>query len=237
MTSSSYSVRRSRISAIQELAPHGEGPLHVGWQRLRAALRGAGVAPGLVARSFHARLGPHARVCPTRETVIELMDGYCLGEALGRPSEARYLSHRDGERDSARQIVARIRRALPELGMLTLADESRGGTSRLVLRARGVWAVVPTDEVEEEHFRVGQTDYVRRTVTVDGLVEATNQLLAMRDLPVRFLPLNAPDDVDAYLAVDPAAAEVLDRVCFWAAPLDELRGFARWPESDTACVA
>ncbi len=232
----SYSPRKSRISAIHELAPRREGPLHVGWQRVRAALRGAGVVPGLVSRSFHARLGPHARLCPTPEAMLELVDGYLLGEGLGRTSEGRYLSHRDGVRESARRIVARLRAAVPELGMLTLADESAGSRTRLVLRAVGVCAPVPTEEIEVERLEVGQTRYVQRTVTVDGLVEATNELLAVRGLPFRFLPLSTPDDVDAYLAVDRAGAEILEQVRFWAAPLDELRAFARWPE-DTAAVA
>jgi len=231
--------RRTSISAIEELAPRREGPLHVGWQVLRGALRGSGVAPDLVRRSFHARLGPHARVCPTQQTIFELIDSYLLGDALGRVSEGRYVAHREGERESARGIVARIRRALPELGMLALADESRHGHSHLLLRVPGSHVEVAPEQVEVDEWQVGDARYMQRTVTVEGLVEAANELLAMKGAPFRFLPLNAPDDVDAYLAIDEAGAEMLDRVGFWAAPVEELRDFARWnePVEDAAQVA
>lgn len=231
------SRRRTSISAIEELAPRREGPLHVGWQRLRAALRGAGLVPDLVRRSFHARLGPHARVRPTPETVFELLDGYMLGDAAGRTSEGRYVAHREGERESARGIVARIRRALPELGMLTLAEESRNGRTQLMLRVVGAHVEVAPDEVELDAWEVGDARYVQRTVSIDGLIEATNELLAMHGVAFRFLPMDAPDDVDAYLAVDEAGAELLDTIQFWAAPLAELRAFARWPEAAAAQVA
>ena len=224
----SYSLRRSRISAIEELSPRREGPLHVGWQRLRAAMRGGGVCPDLVCRSFHARLGPRARLCPTPEGVFELLDTYFHGDARGRLGEGRWLSHVDGERACARQIVARLRRQVPELGMLTLSDESTGAGRQLMLRMVGGCVAVPLEEVEVEELHVGQTRYVRRTVTVDGLVQATNQLLAMRGASFRFLPVDAGEDVDAYMAAEPAAAKVLDRVGFWAEPLEELHAFAGW---------
>lgn len=234
LTMSSYSPRRSRISAIEELAPRREGPVHVGWQRLRAAMRGGGVCSDLVRRSFHARLGPRARMCPTPEGIFELLDTYFHGDGCGRVNEGRWLSHVDGERSCARQIVARLRRQVPELGMLTLSDESEPGGQRLMLRMVGGHVEIPPDEVEVEELRVGETVYVRRTVTIDGLVRATNRLLARRGLALRFLPMDAGDDADGYLAVDPAAAEVLDRVSFWSEPLEALRDFAAWDEAAQA---
>lgn len=194
------------------------------------------MVPDLVRRSFHARLGPHARVCPTRDTMFELIDGYLQGDAFGRVSEGRYVAHRDGARESARGIVSRIRRVVPELGMLTLAEETRGGRTQLLLRVVGAHVVVPEEDVEVEAWTVGDASYVQRTVSVDGLVQATNDLLAVHGLGFRFLPMAAPDDVDAYLAVDVRGAEILDHVGFWAAPLDELRAFAGW-QDDAAQVA
>ena len=50
----------------------------------------------------------------------------------------------------------------------------------------------------------------------------------MRGASFRFLPVHAGEDVDAYLAVEPAAAKVLDSVGFWAEPFEDLRDFAGW---------
>jgi len=226
-----YNRRRSRISAIRELAPGREGPLHVGWQQLRAALRGAAVVPDLVQRSFHARLGPHARLRPTATAVLDLLDGYFQAEGAGRLEEGRWLCHRDGDRDSARQIVARLRTVTPELGLLTFDTASDG---QLVLRMAGGCEPVAPEEIEVEHLSCGRSRYIRRTVTVDGLVEAVNRLLARRGIAFRFLPLATPGDVDAYLAVDPRGAEVLDRIGFWDAPLADLQDFAAWPDGSGA---
>jgi len=219
--------RRSYISALRDTAQDREGPLHVGWQRLRAALRGAGVAPGLWKRSLHARLGPHARLKPTRATAFDLLDSYLRLEARGRAAEGRYLAHLEGNRDSARRIVARLRAAVPELGPLTLADERHAGRQRLLLRAVGASAEIAPHCVAEEALD-HDARWVQRTVTVDALVASLNQLLALRGLPFRFLPIDGPEDVAAYLAVDRHGAGLLDEVDFWTAPVEELRGFASW---------
>jgi hypothetical protein len=222
------SQRRSYISALRQVAPQKEGPLHVGWQRLRAALRGARVAPGLWKRSLHAKLGPHARVKPTPHAIVELLDGYLRTEARGRVEEGRFVIHRDGDRDSARRIVARLHAALPELGVLTLADERREGRQTLLLRTVGAHVEVsPVSILEEPLDPSGQ--WVQRTVTVDALVEAANRLLALRQMPIRFLPIDGPDDVAAYLAVDVRSASLLDEIDFWIAPVEDLAGFAGWP--------
>jgi len=231
-----YPVRRSWFPPMAELSPRREGPLHVGWQRVRAALRGAGLMPGLVERSLHARLGPHARVCPTPATVLSLIDEYLSKEARGRVDEGRILVHRAGERTSARQIAARLRRAVPELGMLALSEEGHRGRTRLVLRCMGAHAIVDEEEIETEQLGAGTARWTRRTVTVDALVVAVNELLATLGGPFRFLPMSCPEDANAYLAVDLAGAEVLDSIGFWDEPLDDLDDFASWADGTAAAA-
>jgi hypothetical protein len=210
-------------SVLRELSPELDGPLHVGWQRLRAALRGANVAPGLVSRSFHARLGPSARLCPTEDAVVELLDAYYTREARGQLAEGRFLVVREGERVSARRVVSRLRGIAPELGPLTLCEE-RG---KLLLRTTGAFIEVEPRHIREEH--VGSVGWVRRTVSVDTIVAAANRMLRFYGEPYRFLPVASSDDLNAYLAADAGGAALLDRVDLWAEPLEDLGGFAAWP--------
>ena len=203
----------------------GEPPVHLGWQRLRAALRGAQVTPGLIDDGFHRRVGGAGSRRPTPAATVGLLDRYFHGEAREELAEGRFLCHRAGDGQGARQIVARLSHILPELRMLTLATEGDG----LVLRCVGAHVVIDPDEVEEQHLSAGTTDYVQRTVTVEALVVATNRLLHDLGHGFRFLPMNAPGDVNAFLAVDPSGAQVLDSIGFWAEPLKDLVDVARWP--------
>ncbi len=219
-------------SVLRELSPELDGPLHVGWQRLRAALRGARVAPGLVSRSLHTRLGPSARVCPTEDAVVALLDTYLSREARGQLDEGRLLVVREGERVSARRVVSRVRGVAPELGPLTLCEER----SRLLLRTTGAFIEVERHAIIEENVGEG-TGWTKRTVTVDTLVGAANRMLRFYGETFRFLPLASSDDVNAYLAVDLDGARILDRVDLWAEALDELDPFAAWSLADHARVA
>lgn len=222
---SSKARRLSLLPPLRELDPHRDGPLHVGWQQLRAALRGAEVAPGLLVRSLHSRLGPAARLLPTPRAVVDLLDGYFGGEGRGSLDEGRFLLFREGERLSARKIVARLRQLVPELGPLTLVEETGRNGSRLVIRTTGAFIEVEPLDVDVEHIAPGWT---RRVITVDALVVAANRLLKFYGEPIRFLPLASEDGVNAYLAVSRHGAEMLDRIDFWDEPIEDLDGFAQW---------
>ncbi len=215
----------SLLPPLRELNPQKDGPLHVGWQQLRAALRGAGVAPGLLTRSLHPRLGPAARLLPTPRAIVNLLDGYFSTEARGQRDEGRFLVFREDEGLTARRLVARLRQLLPELGPLTLVEETRKNEKRLVIRTTGAFIEVEPLDVDVEQIAPGWT---RRVVTVDALVVAVNKLLKFYGEPVRLLPVASEDGVNAYLAVDRDGAEVLDRIYFWDEDLDDLDHFAQW---------
>jgi len=215
----------SLLPPLRELSPRKDGPLHVGWQQFRAALRGAGIAPGLLRRSLHPRLGPAARLLPTPRAVVDLLDGYLSTEARGQRAEGRFFVYREGERLSARKMVTRLRALVPELGPITLAEETRNGKSRFVIRTTGAFIEVDALDVDLEVIEPGWT---RRVVTVDALVVAVNKMLKFYGEDIRFLPVASEDGVNAFLAVDEEGAEVLERICFWDGPLDELDDFAQW---------
>ncbi len=215
----------SLLPPLRELSPQKDGPLHVGWQQLRAALRGASIAPGLLARSLHPRLGPAARLLPTPKAIVDLLDGYFGSEARGQHDEGRFLVIREDGGLSARKIVARLRQLVPELGPLTLVEETRRNGTTLVIRTTGAFIEVEPLDVDREMIAPGWT---RRVVTVDALVVAANKLLKFYGEPIRFLPVASEDGVNAYLAVDRDGAEVLDSIYFWGEDLDDLDNFAQW---------
>lgn len=220
-----------RISTL----PRPYGTVHVGWQRVLAALRGAGLARELDHRTLRSRLGVGAEHAPTRDSVFALLEGYYRGDdeftaGSRRRGQDRWIAVLADEAVAARQIVARIAAVLPELGPMAFVEEKRDGVSRLVLRVAGSCAEVDPEEVEEE--RIGASEsiyYARRTVTVDALVAAANDLLAQRGATFRLLPLDGPGNAAAFVAVEPAGAAMLDAVGAWAPPLDQLDEFTAWP--------
>jgi hypothetical protein len=198
-----------------------EGPLHLGWQRVRAAMRSAGAVPGLFDGVLHGRLGPNARLRPTPRAIVELLDGYLRAE----PDGGHYLSVRESDGETARQIVGRLRAAVPELGPLTLVDESHAGRGTLVLRTAGAHAAIDADEIGIDETRTGRTVWIKRSVTVRAIVDATNALLERLDVPMRMLAIEAPDGVEAFLGVDERGAALLDAVAFWETPVAETGEF------------
>jgi hypothetical protein len=223
-------LRRSPSSlppALRNLTPELDGPLHVGWQRIRAAFRGAGLASGLVARSLHGRLGPNARLLPTERATMELLEGYFRVDARGQLDEGRFFVVREDERLTARRIVARIRALFPELGPLTLSEERKG---RLFLRTTGAFIEITPEAVDQQEVSQG---WVRRTVTIDAIVDAVNRLLRFYDEPLRLLPLASPDGTNAFLAADHRAARLLDTVDLWAEAIEDLDAFAAWGDGHT----
>lgn len=185
--------------------------MHLGWERLRAAMRAAGVLGDLLDGSLHALLGPHARRRPTPAAVVDMLDAATRHE----PAHTGFVCVRESDGLTARQVVARLRVALPELGPLTLVDERHDGRDRLVLRTFGRFVVVDEAALETERWAAAERTFERRHVTVRALVDAANGLLASIGSPVRLRPLAAPDGVEAYLAVDEEAAAILADVEIW----------------------
>jgi len=174
---------------------------------------------------MHPRLGPNARLLPKPGAIVDLLDGYFGGEARGQLDEGRFFVFREGERLSARKIVKRLRQQLPELGPISLVEETRRNGDRLVIRTTGAFIEVEPLDVDVEVLEPGWT---RRVVTVDSLVVAANKLLKFYGEPIRFLPVASEDGVNAFLAVDRNGAEMLDRIDFWDEPLEDLDNFAQW---------
>jgi hypothetical protein len=209
---------QSESTRYESVRPAGEA-LHLGWARLRAALRGCGVAPGLVS-GFRDRVGAHGVSRPEPEAVFAVVDDWFRA---ARDRRGRYIGVRTTDRESARRILARIAARVPELPVLILADEPAADERALVLRTFGA-------TVRVARGRDG-------SVTVDALFEAVNALLSKRGCAFRFLPLDGPDDAIGYLAVDRAGAEMLDGVDLWALPLAELEAFAAWPLARLAAAS
>jgi hypothetical protein len=84
------------------------GKLHLGWQRVLAALRGAGLARDLDPHTIKAWLGVSGEHAPTQAKVFALLDAYYRGDddlAAGprRRLEDRFVAHRAGDGAAARQ--------------------------------------------------------------------------------------------------------------------------------------
>lgn len=231
-----------RVSAARERISRPPEPLvHVEWRRYVEAFHTVGLAQELDIQTLPARLGDPARGTPTSEDVSRLLDGYYRGDGdaeagMRRTRADRYVTHHAGDRSTARQIVARLRLAVPEIGPLALVDEDarREPSSAISLRTFRRKAPLPRRELDSESFEHSGLLYVRRTITVRALVAATNALLASRGIARRFLPLDGTDELEAYVALEPGDAAVLDLVDAFAAPLDELRAFAGWGSSSSA---
>ncbi len=203
--------------------------MHRDWERFVRSLQSAGLLSELTLESIPERLGAHADEAPDAISTSLLFERYYRGDGdleagLRRIRADRYVAHRERDRATAREIVARLRLAIPEIGPLGLVEED----GVLKLRTFRAQAVLPDALVDEDHMTVMDTVYVRRTVTVRTLVAATNELLRQRNLIHRFVPLDGVDGEEAYVAVEPADALILDSVDALEAPLSALRPFAGW---------
>jgi len=220
---------RRKVASLD--AALGRGPAHhPAWAELVQALQTAGIARELALASLPARLDEAAQEFPEPSGLTEVLDGYYRGDGdvdagLRRVREDRYVCVRERGGATARQVVARLRLACPEIGPLGLVDDDQ---DRLVLRTSGAQVPFPFDAVEEHSLRVDDTLYVRRNVTVRALVHATNLLLAARDIPHRFLPLDVDEETEIYVALEAADALVLEAVGLFDTPLGALRAFAGW---------
>lgn len=228
-----------RVTAARErISRPPESGVHVEWRRYLEAFHTVGLGTELEVQSLPARLGEPARAVPTSEHVARLLDTYYRGDGdvetgMRRARADRYVTHHASDRSTARQIVGRLRIAVPEIGPLALVDEDarRDRPTALSLRTFRRRAPLPTRELDAEQFEHSGLLYVRRTITVRALVAATNALLASRGIARRFLPLDGTEECESYLGLEPGDAAVLDLVDAFAAPLDELRAFAGWGDS------
>ena len=188
-------------------------PLHLGWQRLRAAFRGADLLVDLFS-SQH----PDLRCAPTPESVVGFLT---RGLTNSRHSRARFFVHDEGEARSATHLVECLASEVPELDGLHL------DVDRLRLVAGSTAAPLRPNDVGVDGAREG---WGRYSVTVDGLVRAVNALLDAAGVPERFLPLDCDEGTAAYLAVEPPQAIRLHGADLWGEDLSALFGFAGWAE-------
>lgn len=203
---------------------------HRGWLDAVSSLHTAGLAAALFPASLPARLGSAAHRPPEPFALTRLLEAYYRGDGdieagLSRLRSDRMVLHREGDRATARQIVARLRLAAPELGPLALIERS---DDELVMRTQGAVEPVAAELLEVERFRIDGAAFERRTITVRALVAATNALLARRGRPERFVPLATCDAVEGWVALEPADALVLDAARLLAEPLDAIRVLACW---------
>lgn len=218
-----------RLQSLQRMAHQA---VHAGWRTLLSALHTADLALGLFPATLSPRLGPSAERPPEPWALTQLLERYYRGDgdvdtALARLRQDRVVLHREGDRATARQIVARLRLAAPELGPLGLIEETEG---ELVLRTSGAQEPLAKELLEDERFEMNGEKYTRRTVTVRALVAATNVLLARRGITRRFVPIAVCEAAECYVAIAPADALVLDASGLLDEPLDEVRALARWNE-------
>ena len=213
-----------------------ETPVHADWSRAIRALHLAGLLRDLSMRDARERLGEVARVPPEPQAVMALLAGYYSGDGdpdrgLSRIRAERWVAQHPGELRSAEVVLARLMRVAPELGWIALLDR---GPEPLLCDAD---SFISVSGAEDEEFESDSGVFVRRTVSVRALVGAVNELLAKHGVHARFLPLRAPDGVDAYAGLDPLDAAILASVDLLAEPLDALLPFAGWNEPAVARAA
>jgi hypothetical protein len=204
--------------------------VHPGWVSLLGALHGAGLGTAILTTSLAMRLGAAAKRPPEPSVLTRMLDEYYRGDGnvdvgLVRVRGDRLVLHREGDRATARQIVARLRLALPALGPLGLIE---GRDGELVLRTQGTQEPLSPELLEEERLVIDGAVYSQRTVTVRALVAATNVLLSRRRITHRFVPLTLADGIEGYVALGPADTVLLEAEGLLDEPLDELRTFGCW---------
>lgn len=144
-----------------------------------------------------------------------------------RTQTDRFFIHRETDAVSAQSILRRVSALAPEIGQVSLERIGEARYGQLVLRTgEHVVPVVDDDEVDEDDATVPIT---MPTVTVRGIVQATNVLLQRAGVRVRMIPLASNDFAEAYIAMTVRAVMELAKGGF----LDdndpeELMEFAGW---------
>lgn len=209
---------------------------HGGWERLIEALHAAELATELDAGTLRAMIGRLADLAPDLDVVAAVLDLYYrgggdAGAALRRAREDRVVAIRERDGTTARQVVSKLRLAVPELGALALVEEPAPRflwASNFLLRTRGGMSALPVAAMELEPVSLRDGEYLRRTVTVRAIIGAANAILGRRGIAWRFVPIESPDGVETYVAVQRDQAMLLDVADVLAEPLESLLGLAAW---------
>lgn len=178
-----------------------------------AALHDAGLASELDENLLHAIAAHlHRRHIPTRRA--DLLEAYYAAGGdreveARRIARDRFFLHKESEVATARQLVERFARLVPELPTLTL-ERIGGPHGPLVLRAGEAFSAVddPHDEesAEDELDIDVEVEDPQPTVTIRGIVHALNSLLAKVEVRQRFVPLLSDDARELYVSVGVAEA-------------------------------
>ena len=221
--------RDYRAPLLMSPPPVRDARVRADWVSLGRVLAQTGLVPPMAAAELLANAkARHGSVLP-EAAVAEVMCDYVARrghaiEGARRCRARRFFLHREGDHVNASQLVRRLSFLAPELGtMLFVMDDPR---QPLKLRTRTASAVVPRWEIQLSPTDEGKG--LRRSVTVRGLLGATNRLLALHDLPFRFVPLATADDYEAYVGVNAFQAMLLDNIDALHQPLIDLRGLLSW---------
>ena len=162
---------------------------------------------------------------------MELLSRYFQGgdEAASarRTKTDRFFIHREADAVSAQSILRRVSALAPEIGQVSLERIGEARYGQLVLRTQEhVVPVVDDDEVDEDDATV---PIMMPTVTVRGIVQATNVLLQRAGVRVRMIPLASNDFAEAYISMTVRAVMELAKGGFLDEDdPEELMEFAGW---------
>jgi hypothetical protein len=146
-----------------------------------------------------------------------------------RPFFDRAITLREGDASTASDLMGELHRLSPKLGELSLVTSH----ARQELFLQGQPGSVPVNPaevllVETESLKGGAERWWRRSVTLWGLMEATNRLLCLGQGPYRYLPIGGSTKQDVYVGVTAYQAMILDEIGLWDGPVAELASFAWW---------
>lgn len=213
--------------------PQASLPLHRGWRHVLSVFHGAGLLNELGPDGLFRILGPGARGAPDVDIFARILDHYYrgLGDAhrgIRRRRTDRYVALQDGDQATAESWLAQLRAASPELGSPRL---ERGSSPIEAVILHACVAQVPLSASDMSMVEHGGLP--ARSASLGALVSAVNALLEVQGAWRRFVPLDGPDGLEAYLCVDPVAARQLDALGLFAESLDELSELTGWlPDVD-----
>lgn len=208
-------------------------PLHRGWQHVLGVFHGAGLLGELDGGEMLRVLGPGGRGALDVDVFARLLDDYYrgLGDArrgTRRRRTDRYVALRAGDPATAESWLAQLRDTAPELGALRL-ERGASPLAPVTLHACSAQVALSPSDIG----MVAPEGRPARSASLGALVSAMNGLLEARGAWRRFVPLDGPDGLEAYLCLDPIAARQLDGLGLFADSLDRLCDLTGWwPEVD-----
>ena len=220
----------SLVRWVRRETDQGHG-VHPTWVELLGVLHSAGLCDELSADSLEARLGGAVLEPPVVETASLLLRSYyrgdgCLETGLRRLRFDRYIGRAFGAPLSAQDVVAWLALISPGLEPLMLVNE---GATSVNMCMRTYNARSSTIASSARTFPGGLLDVVSgHSTSMQSLIVATNELLAIRGLTYRYLPLASGTHLEAYLGIEPIDAALMDMIHAFAAPLESLGAFAQW---------